>query len=277
MILINGYVTSVTPNNFLHIINMSAEYLGLTEYPTIYNVLIQQPDYMYYVHNPNLLPCDEGDRSRLFRSINICPLNNVRTVFIGMNPYPRRESATGLSFQDGMTRYWDKSISLSFSMIIKSLFNAYGVLNRNCSMDELIYIAQRLHFELPYNWFERLSTEHGVLWLNTSLTFESSTDQSIIRKHARFWKPVIFEILRLIALQNESVIFVLMGNDAKELEPTIQDAYAVANTKHKFKIVSSRHPASRGGEFLMDGLFKKIYIEEMNLNIPHTTYMMKMK
>lgn len=52
------------------------------------------------------------------------PAENVRVIILGQDPYPRKESATGISFHDGMlidSNHEGRKVSIDNLMILLGL------------------------------------------------------------------------------------------------------------------------------------------------------------
>lgn len=100
----------------------------------------------------------------------------------------------------------------SLKNIIKSLlsFNDF----KFNTMDQVRTLIAR-HLSAKFNtvkdWFYQLEENCGVLWLNTSLTFENA---SVTAKHTKFWRPVIQFIIDTIVKESKHVVFVMMGDHA---------------------------------------------------------------
>jgi len=56
----------------------------------------------------------------------------------------------------------------------------------------------------PPEWFESTIAQ-GCCWLNTSLTF-TDTDQSVLKRHLTFWKPIVDSILQTIIEAKRKVL-----------------------------------------------------------------------
>ena len=114
----------------------------------------------------------------------------TRVVIFGQDPYPRSASACGVAFLDARVRdFCMPALAPSLKNILKDLLNVD-------TADKMRYeVRTRIntHTATPEDYFCRLATECGVLWLNTALTYESA---ETCKKHTNFWRPVVAEAIR---------------------------------------------------------------------------------
>ena len=143
--------------------------------------------------------------SNILRAFNFFEPKDLRVVIIGQDPYPNTKEACGLSFSTG-----NKAISGSLRNINIAITKTYPeqVLTTGCLE----------------HWVKQ-----GVLLLNRSLT----TIHGKSNVHADIWKPYTNYLVELIDNLDNKVIFVLWGNNAKEVIPLIK----------KSKYVTWRHPS----------------------------------
>lgn len=102
-----------------------------------------------------------------------------------------------------------------------------------------------------------LVLEQGVCWLNTSLTF-TSTDQTDLKRHLAWWKPVVEKIIEVILeakasqidKEKSALVFVLWGGHAQKLVKSVEKL----NGKHKLDIrfVEANHPAANGDAYVLN-------------------------
>ena len=185
-------------------------------------------DYLLKIQN-YLLKTNETiypDEKDVFRCFNYFNLEDTKMVIFGQDPYHGVGQANGLCFSV------NKNVKTP-----PSLKNIFKKLNDDLKIE-------RTNPDLT-SW-----AEQGVLLLNTSLTVIKDKPASLSKiGWINFIKNIINEINNI---QNK-VIFILMGNDAKSLEPFIDTS--------KHIIIKSCHPSplsvNRYGFFEND-LFNKI-------------------
>ena len=146
----------------------------------------------------------------IFNAMHFTPLNNVKVVILGQDPYHNVNQAHGLSF----------SVPVSQQEIPPSLQNIYKELETDIGC----YI--------PNNGYLKKWAEQGVLLLNTVLTVRAHQANS----HSKCgWAWFTDSVIKLISDQKENVVFILWGGNARSKKPLIDQ------TKHC--IIESAHPS----------------------------------
>jgi uracil-DNA glycosylase len=165
----------------------------------------------------------------VFKAFELTPLDNVRVIFIGMDPYQTLR-------YDGKPR----AQGLSFSIkrdddITPSLRNMFKALKYNYP-----------DYRIPFHGDLTAWAKQGVLLLNASLT----TDVDKSGAHGQIWFPFLKCVIEAIKKVNPNFITVLLGRDAQKLESFIggKDTHTL----------SGPHPAARGGEFLKCPIFRNV-------------------
>lgn len=160
----------------------------------------------------------------IFNALNSTPLQQVRVVIIGQDPYHGPDQAHGLCFsvQPGVKTP-------------PSLVNIYKELKRDLNID----MAEHGYLQ---RW-----AEQGVLLLNTSLTVE----QGIAGSHAKAgWQTFTDKVIEVVS-QQPRLVFLLWGAHAQSKEKLIDSS--------KHLILKSVHPsplsAHRG--FIGNGHFSR--------------------
>jgi uracil-DNA glycosylase len=160
-----------------------------------------------------VFPSAEAVFAGLYRT----PLESVRAVILGQDPYPTRGNAHGLAFSVPAGR----PIPASLKTMFRSIAGDYG-----CST--------------PDNGDLTAWADRGVLLLNTILTVREGEPHS----HKNIgWRMVSSAIVRAISERRRDVVFLLWGGPAQALRPLIDTA--------KHGIVACAHPsplnAQKGG------------------------------
>ena len=145
----------------------------------------------------------------IFNAFNKTPLNKVKVVILGQDPYHGQSQANGLSF--------------SVNPGIKtppSLKNIYKELKTDTGMN------------IPNSGDLTSWAEQGVLLLNSVLTVRAHEAASHKNKG---WEKFTDAIIREISDQKENVVFILWGNYARKKGQHIDTS--------KHHIITSAHPS----------------------------------
>lgn len=146
-------------------------------------------------------------REKVFNAIQTTPLEDVKVVIIGQDPYHGPKQAQGLSFSVPD----DLPAPPSLQNILKELIDDIGL---------------REHHDLT-SW-----AEQGVLLLNACLTVPAGNANG----HAGLiWEPFTDAIIKVVNKQNKPVVFILWGGYARKKKALI------TNPNHH--IIESAHPS----------------------------------
>lgn len=143
------------------------------------------------------------------------PLDRVRVLIVGQDPYPTPGHPIGLSF----------AVDAHVRPLPRSLANIYR------ELDDDLGIPPAPHGDLS-RW-----SDQGVMLLNRVLTVAPGVPAS----HRGWgWEKVTEHAIRTLVARDEPLVTVLWGNDARNLRPLLGDT----------PVVESPHPsplsASRG-------------------------------
>ena len=145
----------------------------------------------------------------IFQALNLTPLDKVKVVILGQDPYHGKNQAHGLCFsvREGV------KIPPSLVNIFKELKQDLGINppNQGC-LDP---------------W-----AKQGVLLLNNVLTVEDGKAGS---HHLKGWEEFTDKIIELLNKKRENLVFILWGNPAQK------KAERVDSTRHF--IIKSPHPS----------------------------------
>lgn len=147
----------------------------------------------------------------IFKAFNLCPYNNLKAVFLGQDPYPQKDVATGILFGNHIDT---KEISPSLE-VVKDACIDYTVMHGPIWFDITLE-----------SW-----AEQGILMLNSALTVKLNTPNS----HSMLWRPFISSLLRNLGEHESGIIYVLFGKQAQTFRPYIKEQF-----NHIFEI---NHPA----------------------------------
>lgn len=153
---------------------------------------------------------DVGDIFRAFRQ----PLDSIRVVVVGQDPYPTPGHAVGLAF----------STAPEVRPLPRSLTNIYRELHDDLG------IEPSPHGDLT-GW-----AEQGVLLVNTALTVRVGNAGS----HRDWsWKDVTGAALKLLAVRGGPLVAILWGRDAQWAQPflpgvaTVESAHPSPLSAHR--------------------------------------------
>lgn len=149
--------------------------------------LINYIDHEYKTKKHKIFPSED----QIFRALEICPLDKIKIVIIGQDPYPTKGHAHGLCF----------SVQENLRPLPKSLINIYKEIETDIGK------KASLSGDLVH-W-----AEQGVLLLNTVLTVEESKPESHLNKG---WEQFTDAIISLINERTEGVVYLLWGTKAQQ-------------------------------------------------------------
>jgi len=148
-------------------------------------------------------------QSLLFTAFDLCPLDAVKVVILGQDPYHGEGQAHGLSFsvQDSV------KIPPSLQNIFKEVKTDIGT-------------------PIPPHGNLRRWAEQGVLLLNTTLTVEKGKHGS---HKGLGWEDFTDAVITTLSLKREHIVFLLWGKHAETKEVLID------STRHF--ILKAPHPS----------------------------------
>ena len=195
-----------------------------------YNLLKEEFEKPYFTNLQNFLteervkydiyPADD----LVFNAINTVPLEKVKVVIIGQDPYHEPNQAHGLSFS-----------VLPPTPPPPSLVNIYK------EIEDEFGIKCEPHGDLT-RW-----ARQGVLLLNTTLTVRRAAANSH-RGHG--WESITEKIISLVSQKSEPVVFLLWGSNAISFASKIAKHHLVLTAPHP-------SPLSAYRGFFGCGHFKK--------------------
>lgn len=148
-------------------------------------------------------------KDNIFKAFELTPLNKVKVVILGQDPYPTEGVAMGLAF----------SVNKD-TKIPKSLHNMF------------LELESDLGYEYPSNGDLTCWCENGVLLLNRILTVRKSMPLSHKNKG---WEIFTERIIKKINSLDRKIVFILLGNEAIKIKKYLD------NPKHL--IIEAPHPS----------------------------------
>lgn len=168
--------------------------------------------------------------SLIFNAFNTTPVDRVKIVILGQDPYHNPREAMGLSFS--VPR--DVRIPPSLKRIYKELNDDIGV-------------------SIPSHGDLTAWAEEGVLLLNAMLTVEKNKAGS----HRKLgWQSFTDAAIRLLSEHKDHIVFMLWGNFAKSKAALIDtDKHLVLQSAHPSPLAGNaffgNHHFSKANEFLV--------------------------
>lgn len=145
----------------------------------------------------------------VFRAFKLCPLDKVKVVIFGQDPYHEPNQANGLAF----------SVNKG-NKIPKSLQNIF------------IELHNDLNIDIPSHGDISKWAEEGVLLINTIMTVR--IHEALSHKN-KGWEIFTKQIVELLNGLDRPVVFILLGNNS------ISYKEMITNTKHF--IITAPHPS----------------------------------
>ncbi len=152
------------------------------------------------------------DSCQIFRAYELTPLNKVKVVILGQDPYHKEKRATGLAF----------SVPKDLSNLPDTLKNIHWELRR-----DLVNIPENGSL---VGW-----ARQGVFLLNRTLTVRKGIIGSDIDKVG--WEDLTDKTIRAIAGREEPCVFMLWGKKAEKIREYI--------THPTHLVIKSSHPSPR--------------------------------
>ena len=169
--------------------------------------------------------------SQWFEALNLTPLNKVKVVILGQDPYPTPGHAHGLCF----------SVLPDVKPLPKSLININKELYDDLKIDNS-------HTGYLQPW-----AEQGVLLLNSVLTVEARKSNS----HKEMgWETFTDKIIKIVNKKCEDVVFILWGSYAQKKGKNIDSSrHYILKAPHPSPLSAHRgffgsRPFSKTNEYL---------------------------
>lgn len=160
----------------------------------------------------------------IFNAFKLTPIDNVKVVILGQDPYHEAGQAHGLAFStpDG------RPIPRSLKNIFKEINAEYG-------------------YPIPESGCLESWAKQGVFLLNTVLTVEDGNANS----HSKCgWQTFTDNVIRILNNQKKTIVFLLWGKQAEKKKELI------TNPNHLVLITSHPSPFSARRGFLGCNHFK---------------------
>lgn len=152
--------------------------------------------------------------SKIFTAFNLTPLDEVKVVLLGQDPYHGPNQAHGLCFS-----------VLEPTKPPPSLVNIYKEIHRDLG------IPAPEHGNLS-SW-----ARQGVFMLNTALTVRKGQAGSHRKKG---WEQFTDAVIKTVSERNKNLVFLLWGRDAQSKENLVGEGHLVLKSAHPSPL-SARH------------------------------------
>jgi uracil-DNA glycosylase len=167
----------------------------------------------YKVHGLKIRP----DKDKLFYALQLTPVDSIKVVILGQDPYHSPELAQGLAFSI------PKTIPIQSREFPSSLRN----MNKALVIEGF---GSLRHGDLSH-W-----AKQGALLLNTALSVRLREANS----HAQLgWKPFVQILIQKLSSSRSGLVWLLWGGHAQSLEEYIQNP-------EQHLILKSSHPSGLG-------------------------------
>jgi uracil-DNA glycosylase len=154
---------------------------------------------------------------QVFRAFEECPLNDLKVVMVGQDPYPYLGVADGIAFSCANTMKPQPSLQKMF---------------------EALNLTVYTHEPKEHNPDLTHWANQGVLMLNYALTCQVDK----VGLHYTIWKDFIAYTLDILNFTNSGLVFVLMGSKAQELESLIGQQHYIIKTTHPAHASYTKQP-----------------------------------
>lgn len=144
---------------------------------------------------------------QVFRAFEECPVNELKVVMIGQDPYPHLGVADGIAFSCGNTGKPQPSLQQIFNAVENTVYQGYPT------------------YQNPdlTRW-----SKQGVLMLNKALTCQVDK----VGSHYTIWHDFLMYVIDMLSLTNSGLIFCLLGQKAQELEGSISQSHYILKASH---------------------------------------------
>ena len=145
---------------------------------------------------------------QVFRAFEECPIDKLKVIIIGQDPYPYFGVADGLAFSCSNTGKPQPSLKNIFEAIDNTIHDGMN---------------DTIHNPDLTRW-----ANQGVLLLNSALTCQVDK----VGSHYSIWQEFIAYTMDILNFTDSGLIFVLMGKQAQELEGLIGEHHHVLKVSH---------------------------------------------
>ncbi len=153
----------------------------------------------------------------VFSALNATPLDSIKVVILGQDPYHKNESHTNIIIPQAMGMSFSVPVGIKIPSSLRNIYKNMVNFNHQIEMPS--------HGNLE-SW-----AYQGVLMLNTAFTVQHGCPNS----HHKYWNWLTDNLIKYISKHTNNTIFVLWGRPAYEKSKFID--------QKKHKIIISSHPS----------------------------------
>ena len=194
----------------LALADVSPEWRNLLDTPGLVDILDK-------IKNTRFTP----PANNIFEFAKLTKLSDIKVVIIGQDPYPRAGDAHGLAFS-------------CLTGVPASLKNIYKCLHKSKLIDEI-----------PVDGNLEYWAAQGVLLINRSLTTLIGRPNA----HSELWEEYTKNLVSVLS-NRKPLIFMLWGNNARELSDYIAEKSIVYEWAHPSPLAQSKQPFVNCPHFL---------------------------
>ncbi|MCF0218028.1 MAG: uracil-DNA glycosylase [Malacoplasma sp.] len=143
-------------------------------------------------------------KENIFKTFTFFEVNETRLVILGQDPYHLPQMADGLAFSTKLD-----IVPKSLANLFKEIKSDLNVVRTNPNLEDI--------------------AAQNVLLLNTILTVIENNPMS---HQSIGWQTFTQNCIHYLSSQNKSVIYLLMGNNAKSFSACIWNSLAIIETSH---------------------------------------------
>lgn len=146
----------------------------------------------------------------VFKAFTLCKYCDCKVIFIGQDPYPQKEIATGILFgnrQDTKEENWSSSLKIIRNAVV-DLHVPHNLITFDPTLE---------------SW-----AKQGILMINSALTVEMNK----VGSHIMLWRPFISKLLKKLSEYDTGMIYVLFGSTARTFKPYIGKYNDIIEIEH---------------------------------------------
>ena len=147
----------------------------------------------------------------IFRAFTFLSPDECKVCWVGQDPYPQKNVATGILFGNKSETLSEK-LSPSLKVIKNSLLEDLQISEKDFNFDPSLE-----------SW-----AKQGILMINSALTVEMNK----IGSHVMIWRPFISTLLRNLSNYKPNILFILFGSQAGTFRPYINKKSTVLEIPH---------------------------------------------
>lgn len=162
------------------------------------------------------------EQSNIFRAFKSTPLDQVKVVVIGQDPYHNEVNEVPVA--NGFSFAINEKIDDPF-FLPPSLRNILAEIQND--VFPMSFDPERLALTYAQEWGQRLA-DQGVLLLNTALTVEKGHPEA----HCKLWAGFILEVMQVLQKEQRPIVWLLMGKHAHAWVDHIPAHHKIIKTSH---------------------------------------------